>query len=153
MDRAILRDIHRFWFGELASPTDFPEERTEIWFEQSDETDVRIRQSYGPFILEAASKVWDVDGLSRQEGVALVVLLDQFPRNIFRASREAFANDAKACEIARALIAAGIDRLFWVERAALVLPFEHSEVLADQDYAVLIAAELAVGAPENLREF
>ena len=84
--------------------------------------------------------------------VALVVLLDQFPRNLFRSSGEAFAYDWRAREIARALLATGFGRFFWVERIALVLPFEHSEELGDQDYAVLLSAELAVGAPENLRE-
>ena len=81
-----------------------------------------------------------MDGLSRAERIALVVLFDQFPRNIFRSSGEAFAYDAKAREIARALIRTGIETFFWVERVALVLPFEHSEDMADQDYAVLLAA-------------
>jgi uncharacterized protein (DUF924 family) len=152
VDRSVLHDIHRFWFGELRSPADVREERTAVWYEQSDETDGEIRERFGRFIPEAAATAWDVAGLTREEGVALIVLLDQFPRNLFRSSGEAFAYDARALEIARALIATGFDRFFWVERVALVLPFEHSEDLADQDYAVLLAAKLAVGAPENLRE-
>jgi uncharacterized protein (DUF924 family) len=152
LDRSILRDIHRFWFGELRSPGDHREERTAIWYEQSDETDREIRERFGGFIPEAAATDWDVGSLSREEGIALVVLLDQFPRNLFRSAGEAFAYDSRAREIARALLATGIGRFFWVERIALVLPFEHSEEMADQDYAVMLAAELAVGAPENLRE-
>jgi uncharacterized protein (DUF924 family) len=153
MDRDTLRDIHRYWFGELKSPDDFPEDRTEIWFRQSDETDRHIRETFGRFIPEAAATAWDVGRLAREEGVALVVLFDQFPRNIFRDSAEAFAYDARAREIALALIATGRCRFFWVERAALAIPFEHSEDMADQDYAVMICAELAISAPERLREF
>ena len=152
MNKALLRDIHRFWFGELKSPEDLPE-RTDIWFKQSDEIDRQIREAFGGFIPEAAATAWDVNGLSRVERTALVVLFDQFPRNIYRASGEGFAYDAKAREIARALIRSGIETFFWVERVALVLPFEHSEDMADQDYAVLLAAKLAVGAPESLRDF
>jgi uncharacterized protein (DUF924 family) len=152
LDKSILRDIHRFWFGELRSPDDHREERTAIWYEQSDETDREIREKFARFIPEAAATAWEVGGLSREEGVALVVLLDQFPRNLFRSSGDAFAYDSRAREIARALLATGFGRFFWVERIALVLPFEHSEEVGDQDYAVLLSAELAVGAPENLRE-
>jgi uncharacterized protein (DUF924 family) len=152
LDRTVLREIHRFWFGDLGSPTDLDKDRTAIWYEQSDETDREISERFGRLIPEAATAAWDVAGLSREEGIALVVLLDQFPRNLFRQSREAFAYDAKARAIARALIATGIDRFFFVERVALVLPFEHSEDVADQDYAVMLAAELAVAAPESLRE-
>ena len=152
LDRSVLRDIHRFWFGELRAPADHDKERTAIWYQRSDATDREIGEKFGAFIPEAAATVWDVGALSREEGVALVVLLDQFPRNLFRSSGEAFAYDWRAREIARALLAAGFGRFFWVERIALVLPFEHSEEVADQDHAVWLSAELAVGAPENLRE-
>jgi uncharacterized protein (DUF924 family) len=153
LDLHVLRDIHRFWFGELRSLADFPEAKTSIWYQQSDETDHHIREHYGRLIPEAASTPWDVELLSREEAVALIVLLDQFPRNIFRTSSEAFAYDARALELTRALGAPGFERFFWIERVALLLPFEHSEDIGDQDYAVLLAAELAVVAPENLRSF
>jgi uncharacterized protein (DUF924 family) len=153
MDSAVLRDIHRYWFGELKATDDFPKDRAGIWFKRFDETDRQIAQAYGRFIPEAAATVWDIGRLSREEAVALVVLFDQFPRNIFRDSAKAFAHDARARESARALIETGVDRFFRVERAALVLPFEHSEDVADQDYAVMLAAELTVGAPEDMREF
>jgi uncharacterized protein (DUF924 family) len=88
--------------------------------------------------------------LPREEAAALVVLFDQFPRNIFRTSAEAFAYDAKARAISRALIAGGLERFFWLERVAVILPFEHSEDLADQDLSVMLFAELAVRGPENM---
>jgi uncharacterized protein (DUF924 family) len=153
MNTATLRAIHRFWFGDLKSPDDFPKDRTGIWFKQSDETDQQIRETFGAFLPEAAATAWDIGSLAREEGIGLIVLFDQFPRNIFRTSGDAFAYDVKAREVTRSLIRSGIERFLWVERVSLLLPFEHSEDVADQDYGVLLAAQLAVGAPEALREF
>jgi uncharacterized protein (DUF924 family) len=153
LHRSILADIHRFWFGKLTAPDDFPKDRTDVWFNQSDETDRTIRERFGAFIPEAAAMAWDIGSLSREEGVALFVLFDQFPRNIFRGSGAAFAYDARAREITRALIATGLDRFFWIERVAMALPFEHSEDIADQDYALMFCGGLAVHAPEDFRAF
>lgn len=153
MDKTILRDIHRFWFGELPYRDSFREEKIAMWFTQSDETDRLIRERFGAAIPEAAATAWDVGGLSRRDAVALVVLLDQFPRNIFRESGEAFAYDAKARQIAEEVLAAtGPERFFWIEQAAIGLPFEHSEDIADQDFAVMFFARLAVSGPDRFRK-
>lgn len=66
--------------------------------------------------------------------LALLLLLDQFPRNIYRGSAHAFATDPLARTIARAALAAGFDKLVPPElRMFVYLPFEHSELIADQD--------------------
>jgi uncharacterized protein (DUF924 family) len=153
VDHRILRDIHAYWFGDLKSPDDFPKEKSEIWFKQSDATDSYIRDTFGGYLPEAAKERWDLANLSHEEAIALVVLLDQFPRNIFRTSGEAFAYDATARDIARRLIASGTERFYCVERAFLFLPLEHSEDVADQDRSVLFYAELAVTAPEGLVDY
>jgi uncharacterized protein (DUF924 family) len=153
MDKAILLDIHRYWFGELKLPNDFRKETGKLWFRPSEETDRYICETYGRFIPEAATVNWDLGGLTREEGIGLLVLLDQFPRNIFRDSSEAFAQDPRAREIARGLIAGGIDRFFLIERTALALVFQHHEDVSDQDYSLLLAAELAVNGPDSMREF
>jgi uncharacterized protein (DUF924 family) len=154
LDKAILGDIHRFWFGELKSPDAFPREKTTLWFRQSEETDTYIRDHFGRYIPEAAGVDWDLASLAREEQVGLVVLFDQFPRNIFRTTGEAYAYDAKARDTSRRLIMApGLDRFFWIERVSLLLPFEHSENIGDQDYSVLLSAELAVNAPPPILEF
>jgi uncharacterized protein (DUF924 family) len=68
--------------------------------------------------------------------LALVVLLDQFPRNMFRGTARAFEGDAGAREAARALLERGWDRdMSQAQRLFAYLPFEHSEALADQDLA------------------
>ncbi|MEP0322255.1 DUF924 family protein [Bauldia litoralis] len=148
----ILRDIHRYWFGPLAAPADRNPEKAEIWFKRSDETDAHIRETWGDAIAAAAAVAWDLDELSREEQVGLIVLLDQFPRNIYRTTGEAFAYDRKARAIADALLVDGLDRFYLVEQTFVCLPFEHSEAIADQDRALLHFAEMAVNAPEELAE-
>ena len=147
MDKAVLDDIHRTWFGPLRSPTDRNPDKAEMWFTRSDATDALVRDTYGRFIAEAAAAEWDLDALSRQEQVGLVVLLDQFPRNIWRTSGEAFAYDEKARAVAGALVDRGLDRFFLDEQTFVSLPFEHSEGIADQDRSVLLFARMAVEAP------
>ena len=152
MVRETLRGIHNYWFGELNSAGDHLPNTGELWFRKSDETDLHIRRTYEPFIQRAAGKNWDVSSLTREEGIGLVVLFDQFPRNIFRDTGQQFAFDEKAREIARTLLADGPEPFFPIERDLLSLPFQHHEDDASQDRAVLMAAEMAVGGPESMRQ-
>ncbi len=144
----VLRDVHRYWFGDLASPTDQSADKAQMWFRQSDETDAHIRKAYGQYIARAAAIDWDLGALGREEQAGLVILLDQFPRNIHRTTGEAFACDAKARGIARKLLAGGLDRFWLYEQTFICLPFEHSEDIADQDLSVMLYAKMAVEAPE-----
>jgi uncharacterized protein (DUF924 family) len=102
--RELLRGTHFYWFGALTSPGSCRSDTGELWFRQSAETDRYISEAYGTFIAEAAGRDWDLSGLSREEGVALVVMFDQFPRNIFRSSGKQFEFDARAREIIPAVI-------------------------------------------------
>jgi uncharacterized protein (DUF924 family) len=150
--KPVLRDIHRYWIGDLKAHDEIPKEKLGIWFRQSAETDQQIRQRFGRYIAEAAAIDWDLASLSREEQVGLVVLLDQFPRNLYRTSAESFAYDAKAREVASALIDAGKDRFPLIEQLVLFVPFEHSENIADQDRGVMLVAGLAVTSPESFRD-
>ena len=78
-----------------------------------------------------------------QGALALLILLDQFPRNAFRGTPRMFESDAKAREIARQAQQAGFDTQFEADlRNFFYLPFTHSEQLADQDLGVALAREL-----------
>jgi uncharacterized protein (DUF924 family) len=80
--------------------------------------------------------------------LALLILLDQFPRNLFRGTARAYAADAKARAVADAAIAAGHDRVMSsCGRLFCYLPFEHSEALADQDRCVAMFQSIPV-APD-----
>ena len=150
--KPVLRALHTWWFGPLDGPLARNPEKTEMWFKRSDETDTHCRRNFGAYLPIAASIDWDLDDLTREEKVGLVLLLDQMPRNIHRESGEAFAYDAKAREIAGKLLAAGLGAFYLVEQSFVCLPLEHSEDVADQDRSVLLFAEMAVTAPEGLEE-
>lgn len=151
MVKKVLTDIHRYWFGEMTAPDEFPVDRLKVWFEPSKEVDDHIRETFGKYLDAARETEWDLDNLARMEQVALVVLLDQFPRQIHRESGDAFAYDAKALSIARRLVAGGLERFYLPERTFVLLPFEHSEAIEDQDYSVLRYAAETVAAPEKAK--
>lgn len=134
---ADAKAILDFWFGELG-PKD--------WFATSAEIDGRIRARFGA-LLDAMSRS-DADHapwLATAEGsLALVILLDQFPRNIHRGTARAFAADAIARDVARQAIQRGHDLATPVARRVFYyLPLEHSERLADQEEAVRLVRERA----------
>ncbi len=149
---ADLDEVHEYWFGTLDAPEAKAPEKAKLWFERNDETDRTIRERFGWAIADAAALEWNLGALSRREQIGLVVLLDQFPRNIYRTTGQAFAYDPRARGIAGALMALGIDRFYLAERLFLFLPSMHSEAIADQDRCVLLVAEQALAVPEDWKE-
>jgi uncharacterized protein (DUF924 family) len=117
-------DVLAFW--RAAGP--------DKWFEKNDAFDAQIHAGFlSTYRAAAAGKLkgWanDPDG-----ALALIIVLDQFPRNIFRDDARAFAADALARDIADDAIAHGYDTKITVpERRFFYLPFMHSEALADQE--------------------
>jgi uncharacterized protein (DUF924 family) len=109
------------------------------WFAKSDAFDDAIRLKFEPVHLAAARGKYD-DWASDAEGaLALLLLLDQFPRNLYRDSGHAFATDGKARAIAAAAVAAGHDKAVAPElRPFFYLPYEHAESLADQETSILL---------------
>ncbi|MHA1559444.1 MAG: DUF924 family protein [Alphaproteobacteria bacterium] len=153
LERSILDDVHEFWFGKLTGPdAKAAAGRTETWFNQSDEMDRKIRDEFGAAVGEAAETDWELGALTRERQVGLVVLLDQFPRNIHRTSGEAFSHDRRVRGIANELLAFGISGYYAVERPFILLPLMHSEAIADQDRCVMLMAEQAIAASEDWSE-
>src|SRR6185503_9096800 len=120
-------EVLEFWFG--AGPERGKAHKR--WFEKSAAFDAEVRQRFLPLYEEVfAQRMW-LDAAS--DCLARIVVLDQFPRNMFRAHPRAFASDALALAAARLAIERGYDRdALPVERLFFYLPFEHSESLADQ---------------------
>jgi uncharacterized protein (DUF924 family) len=127
-----------------------------MWFAKDPDFDRRFRERFLP-LHEAASR-GELDGwrVTPEGALALAILLDQFPRNAFRGTARMYATDAKAREVAGAAIDAG--QLGAIEpelRLFLVLPFGHSEDLADQERSVELARRLSptnVGHAEGHRD-
>jgi uncharacterized protein (DUF924 family) len=151
MNTTHLDEIYGFWFGDDATGKIEPR-RIEFWMRQNDQTDRIIRERFAGYLPGAAAQGWDVTQLTRQQAMALVVLFDQFPRNIFRTSGEAFAYDHLARDLVTKLIADGTERFTPLERFILGLPFVHHENMDGQDRGVMLAALEAVGANDDDRD-
>ena len=113
------------------------------WFGKDDEVDRAIRDRF--LLLYEVLATWPAaDALtSARRALATVLVLDQFPRNIFRDTPQAFATDALARAVAQGAIAKGLDKALEPEqRIFLYLPFEHSEDKDDQARAVALISTL-----------
>ena len=114
------------------------------WFGIDSEFDKRCKALFLKSYTDAAFGRLDGWRKTPRSCLALVLLLDQFPRNMFRGTARAFATDAKARELSRYAIASGFDReLPQIMRYFFYLPFEHSEHLSDQMESVRLAGALS----------
>lgn len=110
---------------------------TKKWFGKDPAFDAEFRDKFLAAHEAAAANGLDMWAATPEGSLALLILLDQFPRNCFRGTERMFATDAKALEVAAAAVANGQDQKLDEElRAFVYLPFEHSEELADQDRSV-----------------
>jgi uncharacterized protein (DUF924 family) len=125
-----------FWFaGDPAT-------HRKAWFKKSAEFDTACGR-FADALRDAKAGAFDHWTDTPSGTLALIILLDQFSRNLHRDSAEAFAADAKARKIARSMVARGSDLMLGeVERMFVYLPFEHSEDLADQDQSVRLFTAL-----------
>jgi uncharacterized protein (DUF924 family) len=118
-----IDDVIAFWFGVPPMK----------WFEKDPAFDDEIRDKFGALQAEAAAGAHD-DWRGTQRGdLALLVLLDQFPRNLFRGDARSFATDAKALEIARTMQR---DELPLLQQLVTFIPFQHAEDLAMQEQGI-----------------
>lgn len=128
-------EVLKFWFNR----------DRKAWFEKNPAFDEEIRRRFLPhYELGAAGKLetWKQAPTSC---LALIVLLDQFPRNMFRNSARAFAADPLARDAARTIVDRGWDKTMTPdERMFAYLPFEHSEMLAEQALCLALMKEIAV---------
>ena len=130
-------EVLQFWFDPALDAA----QRNKRWFGKNAAFDAEIRQRFLALYEDgAAGRLAAWQGFAR-ECLALVILLDQFPRNMFRGEARAFAADALAREAARALLPRAAE-LSPGERLFACLPFEHSESLDDQDLACALTAPL-----------
>jgi uncharacterized protein (DUF924 family) len=129
----LLDRVQTFWFG------DRPDTEHPWWFERSAALDAAIATEFTADVEAAARGEHDALLQSPDGAVVLCILLDQFPRHIWRDTARAFATDAKALETARHAVHRGFDRaLVPVQKLFLYLPFEHAEDKAAQDESVAL---------------
>lgn len=126
MDSVRLRQegerVLEFWFGPA------PGRKRAVWFEKDSAFDAMIRARFSELHARAASGACDGMAADARGNLALVILLDQFSRNLYRGDPRAYACDGMALARARDALGKGYDRaLPDVERQFFYLPFEHSE--------------------------
>ena len=153
-------DVLTFWFGDTDLSREM--ERRDIWFRSTPEFDAELAERYGEVHERAGGGAYDHFVENPADCLALALLLDQVPRNIYRATPRAFGTDAKAREVARIALDLGHDQGIanW-HKMFLYLPFEHSENLADQDRACALyeplgeerSYEAALAHREAIRKF
>ncbi len=126
-------EVLRFWFQELGEHD---------WFAADHHIDERIRARFLPLHAELMKRE-AADANTPRELLAAIVVLDQFSRNLYRDSPRAYAADALARRLARAIVDRGWDRAMTDhERMFVYLPFEHSEDRDDQALSVRLFAQL-----------
>jgi uncharacterized protein (DUF924 family) len=138
------RKILDFWFGDLDENGQVAEEQRKRWFKKDPDFDQTLIDLFGDSHRRAMEGEFDPWAESPHERLALIILLDQFSRNMFRDSPKMFAADPKALAIAKDGIAEGHDKMVTVgQRSFFYLPLMHSEDLQDQERCVELMGQLA----------
>ena len=120
-------EVVRFWLGQS----------DEIWFSADPGFDAEVLSRFGELVEQAKAGTLDRWADNAEGALALVILLDQMTRNIYRDTPEMFAADGKAIAVAKQAIERGFDTdMPMHKRLWLYMPFMHSEVLADQERGI-----------------
>jgi len=145
--------VIEFWFGREADDGATAREQKKLWWGKDEALDARIRERFGALV-EAAAAGSHADWAQTPRGrLALILLFDQFPRNMHRGSERAFAFDALAQRLAMDGLGAGADQaLRPIERVFFYLPLEHSESLDLQERCVELFRRLSWVVPPQQHE-
>lgn len=143
-----IQDVLQYWFGDLSGPDDFPVERSAMWFTKDPATDYFIRQTFEPDVVEARAGGRDGWKQTPEGSLALMLLLDQLPRNMYRDMPAAFESDLAASILCLECEASGFDKQLWpVQRAFLYMCLQHAEDLEVQEKSVELFGALVDDAP------
>lgn len=154
MSDTIVRSIVDYWLGPSPEGPDAADAQRKMWYEGGPDVDAEIVERFGDHVVQARDGALD-DWQGTSEGaLALVILLDQFTRNIYRGTLGAYCGDDAAFAIATRAVAAGLDRALSVPgRIFLYHPFHHSEVLAEQDRVASLLEALEHEAPDEWKAY
>jgi len=155
MDSEKIDDILMFWFGPLSNEGLSAPAQHGLWFKSSADTDQKCKALFGTSVEQAISGTLDAWAESDRGLLALILLLDQFPRNIYRGTAAAFSGDTRALRLARQAIVENRHlSIPLIHRVFLYLPLEHSEDLAVQHQCVALFEEIAAAtALDQMADF
>jgi uncharacterized protein (DUF924 family) len=156
MDEA--RQVRDFWLGKLPMTAQTLDQRLKLWFPEDESPDVRqnrdkaIRARFGSLVERAILGELASWADSPRRCLSLLILLDQFPRNIYRGTARAFAGDDQAVAITLSGMESAADgALDIVERIFFYMPLQHCEVREVQEESVAAYRRLLSEAPPDLR--
>jgi uncharacterized protein (DUF924 family) len=152
MDEAL--EVRHFWFGKLPLKPDGVSERLALWFGNGAEephTDELVRSRFGPLLRRAAAGDLAAWADSPRRRLSLILLLDQFPRHVYRGTARAFASDRDALALTLSGMQSAADAaLTPVERIFFYMPLQHAELADAQDESVAAYRRLQNEAPVEL---
>lgn len=150
---AQARQVLEFWFGEADRHADqeaYLQERQQFWFRKSADTDATIRDRFGDLLAIACHGGLTEWEQTAQERLALILILDQFSRNVYRDTPAAFTQDARALRLSLDALDSGMMmqvNSLW--QMFYLMPLEHAEDLAVQNRCVKAFEALADAVPEQ----
>jgi len=131
----LTEKVLNFWFGESNLELELKPRR--IWFKSSSDFDQQIYENFIHSYEDAAAGRLDNMKENQKSCLALIIILDQFSRNLFRESPKAFTADPKAREVTYHAITQGFDKsISNVAKLFFYLPLEHSEIMDDQEQSL-----------------
>ncbi|WDE10509.1 DUF924 family protein [Thalassomonas haliotis] len=131
-------EVLDYWFGEISNELS-DEQHQALWYQGSEALDNEVKMKFFDLYQQALTGQLDHWQQAARGSLALVILLDQLPRNMFRGTARAFASDELALKVCKAGITSGLDRqLSLIERVFYYHPFQHCESLAEQQTSVEI---------------
>jgi uncharacterized protein (DUF924 family) len=140
--------IHEFWFGTDADDVKTAEQKKKLWWSKDTAIDKIIAQRFEKSTLAAVDGSLNHWKTIPRGVLALILLTDQFPRNMYRGTPASFACDHIALQLSLQALEQGVDKLLRpIERVFVYLPLEHSESIGDQERAVQLFAQLAGEVP------
>jgi uncharacterized protein (DUF924 family) len=148
-----IDDILQYWFGADLEDLTAVRQQMQLWFTANPDTDRDVREHFEADLKQASSGALAEWKHSARGRLALIVLLDQVPRNIYRGTPEAFAYDAHALRLCLDGQACGHDhQLRPIERLVFYLPMQHAEDRAIQERSVRCMEALVDAVPSGMKE-
>jgi len=151
---ADAEDVLTFWLSPAATTEVELENRKGWWFATNPDLDRQIGERFGSLVARARAGELDVWADTPRGALALIILIDQFSRNLHRGKPDAFACDGHALALARRGFDVGqFDGMGTIERMFAALPFRHAETVEDQKRACSLAVTDAMTCEPFMREF
>lgn len=148
-----INAIISYWFGDLDTSGFAQDEQKQKWWTGSSEVDLEISHQFGHLVEEALKRGLKSWKNTAQGRLALILLLDQFTRNIYRGTERAFSGDHRALKLCKLGLSEKTDLALPIEhRVFFYMPLEHSENLDDQELCIRMFSSLKREVPKEKQQ-